>query len=242
MVLILLLCFSAGGLKRMMPFQSCILARDSRGSEEMSEAQGKREVERRLRQQELKLRRMRQERQKEKAERKPEIARLRKQRRLQSEQRKKEFEKKVAEAGGIRFLAAKYALGAPEEQWRHIRSKLEKVNNLRNQANSTVGASVSGGSTDSRTEPSGPKLQWERPWKDKPLNELTEAQRLARHLRMLLKKKDTTPQVFRRKVTALRKAKSKEVEIEKQLAEARRELREGLTTRQEAVLVLKGWL
>jgi hypothetical protein len=49
-------------------------------------------------------------------------------------------------------------------------------------------------------------------------------------------------EVFGRKVAALRKARSKEAEIQKQLAEARRELREGLTTRQEAVLVLLGWL
>jgi hypothetical protein len=71
---------------------------------------------------------------------------------------------------------------------------------------------------------------------------MTEAQRLARELRILLEKKDTRPEVFRRKVDALRKARSKEAEIQKQLAEARRELREGLTTRQEAVLVLLGWL
>ena len=98
------------------------------------------------------------------------------------------------------------------------------------------------GSSSGRTEASLPKLQWERPWKYKPLFELTEAQRLARQLRTLLEKKGTTPQVFRRKIAALRKARSKEAEIQKQLAEARRELSEGLTTRQEAVLVLKGWL
>ena len=87
-----------------------------------------------------------------------------------------------------------------------------------------------------------PKLQWEKPWKYTPLFEMTEAQRLAKQIRILLEKKDTPPQVFRRKVAALRKARSKQAEIQKQLAEARRELREILTTRQEAVLVLLGWL
>jgi hypothetical protein len=87
-----------------------------------------------------------------------------------------------------------------------------------------------------------PKLQWHRPWKDKPLKDLTEAQRLADEIRILLEKKGTPMEVFRRKVAALRKARSKEAEIQKQLAEARRELREILTTRQEAVLVLQGWL
>ena len=71
---------------------------------------------------------------------------------------------------------------------------------------------------------------------------MTEAQRLAEEIRILLEKKDTSQEVFRRKVAALRKARSNEAEIQKQLVEARRELREGLTTRQEAVLVLLGWL
>jgi hypothetical protein len=71
---------------------------------------------------------------------------------------------------------------------------------------------------------------------------MTEAQRLARELRILLEKKDTPPEVFRSKVAALRKARSEQAEIGKQLVEARRQLREILTTRQEAILVLLGWL
>ena len=152
------------------------------------------------------------------------------------------LKKEREEAGGIACWFAKIALGETEEQWKLIQPKLKKVIDLWYQANSTVGAGVSLGSSSGRTEASLPKLQWERPWKYKPLFELTEAQRLARQLRTLLEKKGTTPQVFRRKIAALRKARSKEAEIQKQLAEARRELSEGLTTRQEAVLVLKGWL
>ncbi len=242
MMLVLVFCLSIGGLTRMTLFQACSLARDSGRSGEMSEAQRRREAERRLRQHELERRRRQEERRKEIAERKPEIARLRKQRRLQLEQAMKEHEKEIEKIGGYACHRAKMALGESEERWKLIQPKLEKVQSLRDQATSTVGAGLSDGSSDSRTGPSGPALQWKRPWKDKPLNELTEAQRLARHLRALLERKDTTPQAFRRKIVALRKARSKEAEIERQLAEARRELREILTTRQEAILVLMQWL
>lgn len=240
MVLILLLCFSAGGLKRMMPFQSCILARGSGGSEEMSEEERKMEVKSRL--QELKRqeerRRRDQEFRRNIAKRWPEIAQERKPLWLQSDQRRKERKKEREEAGGRRLLQAKDALRVPEEQWKLIRPKLEKVINLWDQANSRIGASVSSNSQTAIV----PKLQWKRPWKYKPLFELTEAQRLARQIRILLEKKVTSPQVFRRKVAALRKARSEQAEIGKQLVEARRELREILTTRQEAILVLLGWL
>ena len=245
LVLILLLCFSAGGLTRMTPFQSCILARDSGRSKEMSEEQ-KMEVKRRLqelkRQEELareeKRQRRDQEFRKNIAKRWPESAQKRKQQWLQSDQRRIERKKEQEEAGGIHCYFAKIALGETEEQWKLIQPKLKKVIDLWYQANSTVGAGVS---SNSQTA-SVPKAQWHRPWKYTPLFEMTEAQRLARELRMLLEKKSTTPEVFRRKVAALRKARSEQAEIQKQLAEARRELREILTTRQEAILVLKGWL
>jgi len=234
----------------MMLFQSCILASDSDRSKEINEEQRKKEVKRKLqelkRQEELREELRRQRKRKEFirkiAKRWPEIAQKRKQQWLQTEQRRKEFKNEMEKAGGIRLLDAKYALRVSEEQWNIIRPKLEKVINLWDQANSTVGAGVSFGSSSGRTEANLPKLQWERPWKFTPFFEMTEAQRLAKQLRILLEKKDTLPQVFRRKVAALRKARSKEAEIQKQLAEARRELRELLTTRQEAVLVLLGWL
>jgi hypothetical protein len=210
----------------------------------------KREIKSRLeelkRQDELREELQRQRKQEkfrmETAKRWPEIAEKREPLWLQSDQRRKEFKNEMEKAGDIRLLDAKYALRVTEEQWNLIRPKLKIVINLWDQVNSTIGASVSSGSTASRTEPSGPKLQWERPWKYKPLKELTEAQRLAEQLRILLEKKDTPMEVLRRKAAALRKARSKEAEIQKQLDEARRELREILTTRQEAVLVLLGWL
>jgi hypothetical protein len=238
MVFILLLCFSLGGLTRMMLFQSCIFANDSGGSENMTEEQ-KREIKSRLEElkRQDKLKKEEERRRKNQVFRRkiaklyPEMARKREPLWLQSDQRRQEFENEEEKAGGIRLLDSKYALRVTEDQWNLIRPKLEKVIKLWDQANSTIGSSVS---SNSQTA-SVPKIQWDRPWKYTPLFEMTEAQRL-------LEKKGTPMEVFGRKVAALRKARSKEAEIQKQLAEARRELREGLTTRQEAVLVLLGWL
>ena len=60
----------------------------------------------------------------------------------------------------------------------------------------------------------------------------------------MLKRRNTTPQTFRAKMDALRKARAEEAEIkELELSTVRKELRELLTTREEAVLVLMwGWL
>jgi len=226
-------------------FEACSLASDSDRPAEMSQAQSKSEAERRLRQRQL-------ERRKETAERKRQYAQkmreLKEQgrgplaSREQDREARKKYQKEIDKAGGIACYVAKSMLGESEERWTLLQPKLKKVQDLRNQATSTIGAGVSQGSSDSRTDPSGPRLQWERPWKDKPLSELTEAQRLARYLRALLERKDSPPQAFSRKMAALRKARSKEAEIGKQLTGARQELRQILTTREEAILVLLGWL
>lgn len=136
------------------------------------------------------------------------------------------------------FLREKAALGVTEEQWRLIKPRLEKVRQLRDQANSTVGASLAGGSSDSGKAAASPTFRWRIAWKDKPPDDLTEAQRLVQQILAFLGRESTSPQAFRLKMAALRKARTEEVEIEKRLAEAQRELCESLTTRQEAALVL----
>lgn len=205
--------------------------------QKMTEQERKRELAKRRRQRELERKQSLRESRKRLAERRREMEPQRKQRELELEMRRKEYEKEKEEAGG--FIFAKYALDANEEQWKLIQKKLENVRQLRDQANSTVGASVAGSSVSGAgAKANVPVFQWKKPWKDKPLSELTDAQRLAKQLVMLLEKKNTSPEAFRRKMAALRKVRSKETEFEKPLAEARRELREALTTRQEAVLVL----
>ena len=125
--------------------------------------------------------------------------------------------------------------------------KLEEVRYFRDQARSTVGmgltsSSSSGTKSDNSTSRNVPTWQWKQPWKDKSPDEMTEAQKLAKQLITLVENNNTTPEQFRSKMDALRKARKEEDQIKKQLAEAQKELRELLTTRQEAALVLMKWL
>ncbi|UCE46314.1 MAG: hypothetical protein JSW47_11905, partial [Phycisphaerales bacterium] len=205
----------------------------------MTEQEKKRYFEKRRRQRELERQRRRRESKKRRDEREREMAPLREQRKLELEQRRKEFKNEEQEVGGHQILVAKYALGASEEQWKLIQPKLEKVQQLRDLANSGIGAWVVS-SSESGTGPGKPAFQWKKPWKDRSPDELTEAQKLAQRLRTLLERKNTTPEAFKHYIAALREARRKEAELERPIAEARRELREILTTRQEAILVLLG--
>lgn len=206
----------------------------------MTEQEKKRYYEKQRRQRELERQRNRQESRKRRAEREREMAPLREQRKLELEQRRKDFEEERQKEGGHQILVAKYALGVLEEQWKLIQPKLEKVQQLRDRASSGIGVWVVG-SSGNGGEPGKPSFQWKQPWKDKSPDELTEAQRLAQRLRTLLERKNTTPEAFRHNIAALREARKKESKLERPLAEARRELREVLTTKQEAILVLLGW-
>ena len=164
---------------------------------------------------------------------------------LDREQRLKEFHQRVAKTKK-EFLYEKTALGVNEEQWKLIKAKFEKVRHLRDQARSTVGmgltSSSSSGTSRGSTSRNVPTWQWGKPWKDKAQSELTEAQKLAKHLIALVERKNTTPEQFRRQMDALRKARKEEAKIKRQLSETQKELRELLTIRQEATLVLMNWL
>jgi len=145
------------------------------------------------------------------------------------------------------FLWQKWALGATPEQWKLIKAKLEEVRRLKEQANSTIRVLLAGsiGSVPSRktsADATIPLWQWEDAWKDKTRGKLTEAQRLAKQLVALMGRNSTTPEAFRLKMDALRKARSEEAELRRQLSEVQRELREMLTPRQEAALALMKWL
>ena len=147
------------------------------------------------------------------------------------------------------FLREKYALRPTEEQWKVIKPKLEKVRHLRDLGRSTVNlflTSESGSGTGSSRSANVPTWQWNINWKDKAPGELTEAQKIANELMDLVDNKYTKAEEFKRKMDALRKSRSREEPEEKkkkeELSKAQQELREVLTTRQEAALVLKKWL
>jgi hypothetical protein len=217
----------------------------------MTEREKKRELEKRAREQKL-------EQERSQREFKRKVAEGKKQWRLAEEKTKKwqeEWEAEVQEAGG--FMYEKYALaglGVTQEQWKLVKPKLEKVAKLQDLCNverSTSGLSLGGsntGGTGSKTsaKQSEPRLQWKRPWKDKDPADLSEAQRLAEQLIKLLDKKNATPEEFKEKMAALRKARIAEApagqERQEKLAEAKQELRQGMTARQEAALVLLGRL
>lgn len=238
MVLILFCCFSIGGLVGTTLFQTRSFAGNSGRSEKMIEAQMRRETEKRMRQRDL-------ERRKEIAQRKQENAQ--KMRELAKEGRgplisKEQRQEQIAERNR-NFFNEKLALGATEEQWELIKEKLEKVRRLRRLTYSSfVGASIAGDPNGNGKRATPPHFEWDVSWKNKPRKEVTEAQWLARQIVGLLLRKSTNPEALKIKIDALHKARKQEAKIKEQWDEAKRELRELLTPRQEAVLVLMGRL
>ena len=232
----------------------------------MTEEEREKEIEEKRRQRELELGRLQNmteqernrylamkrkqqelERKRRRAESKKNLAERRRQQQLETEQRDKEWEKIRQKEEAKGYMYERWALVTTEEQWKIIEPKIEKVRYLRGRGRSSVGlfltdSSSSGAKTASSKSPSLPAWQWRRPWKGKAVGELTEAQRLAKELIALVEKKNTTPEEFKSKMAALRKARSADAELRRQLFEARRELREVLTIRQEAVLVLMRWI
>jgi hypothetical protein len=197
----------------------------------MTDAQRRKEAAERRRQLELR------EKELAKEESKP---------RIDQAQQIKEFQEEVAKRKK-EFLYEKYALRANEEQWNIIKAKLEEVRQLCDKSRSTVGmgmtsSSSSGIKSDSSARRDVPTWQWKQPWKDKDPGELTDAQKLAQQLIALVENNNTTTEQFRRQMDALRNARKEEDQINKRLSEAKKELRELLTTRQEAALVLMNWL
>ena len=163
---------------------------------------------------------------------------------IDREQKRDELQKSIAKRRK-EFLWEKYALKAPEEQWKVIKPKLEKVQQLRLQACSTAGlllTSSSGSGASAGARPIEPRFQWRIDWKDQAPAELTEAQRNANVLMELVDNQGTTEEQFKRAVDALRVSRSRQAQLNKELSKAREDLRKVLTTRQEGALVLMGWL
>lgn len=240
MLLELGVCFLMAGLAVQTFSQTHTSNRRSKLSDlerlqKMTEAERQRYAEQKRAQARLELERKQKEGQKTARERK-----------LEREREQEEFRNRVAETKR-ELLHEKAALAVTEEQWKLIKPKLEKVRELQDRARSTVILSLASSSTSGSAttkSPSVPTWQWNVSWKDKDPNELTEAQKTANDLMRLLDRKDVAPGTLKRTMEALRKARREEaqIQIQSQLAEARRELREGVTTRQEAALVLMNWL
>lgn len=227
MVLTLVLCSSMA----LLAVQALSQARSSSRSTRASDAESRRKMtDAKRRKESAERRRQRELKNKELAKEGRGLPINRKQ---QAEQKRKEAAERIRE-----FSLEKSALGPTEEQWEVIKPKLEEVRQLKGRANSAVGVFLGGGASDIGAKAAAPAWQWKRPWKDKNPDELTEAQKLAKQIVALVGRNSTTPQAFRLKMDALRKARGEEAELKRQLFETRRELRELLTPRQEAALVL----
>ena len=212
-------------------------------SRNMTDAEWKKEIEKWRAQRKL-------EREQWRKESKKRAKEHRRQSELKSEQWRKAWEKEKAEG----FLHEKYALGATKEQWKVIKPKLEKVQDLRRQVKTSMRAGwgprrLPG---SSGAEYMDPKYlhewtwKWFKPSESKDAAELSESERIVEDLINLVQTKNTTAEEFNLKMDALRKIRSR-LETEKkkkkeELSKAIKELRKVLTTRQEAALVLMGWL
>lgn len=135
----------------------------------------------------------------------------------------------------------KEALGASDAEWTVIEPRLTKVMTLNRQASGGPGRGMmgmffgrgrgpQGGPGDRRPgERSGPQRD----------RELTAVEKAGEALRTTLENEAATPDDIKAKLTALRTAREK---TRQELAKAQQELRQILTLRQEAQLVLMGQL
>lgn len=131
-------------------------------------------------------------------------------------------------------------MGATDEEWKVLGPRVMKVMNLSRQANTGMGgmfrmggrrggAQGGPGGPDGLGGPRGPFAQ----------GEPTEVDKASETLQTTLENTAATPDEIKTKLTALRAAKEK---AKAELATAQQELKQVLTLRQEAQLVLMGML
>ncbi|MBC8471394.1 MAG: hypothetical protein H8D56_18190 [Planctomycetes bacterium] len=210
----------------------------------MTPAQRQREFERRRRQQQIETEQWHKQRMKEREQTR--------------EQRQRESKKRQEEA-------IKQALGATDEQWKVIKPRLEKVQNLKRQSDLSISLLISGSSSGSgesstrnqrgtgayagggsaRNTPSGPNnkekyssqygWKWYKPWDRKAPGKLTKGERICEELLKLIEDKNSRPEEIEQKMETLREIRW---EAGKQLVMARQELLEVLTYHQEATLIM----
>lgn len=126
-------------------------------------------------------------------------------------------------------------LGASEEEWKVLQPRIEKVRNLFRQLRAGAMRGWFGGAGmrmwRGRRQPAADDAAAERPKTD--LEKKSEA------LRKILEDKESKPEAVKAALKGLREAREK---LGKDLAKAKKELREIVTVRQEAHLVLMGVL
>ena len=167
---------------------------------------------------------------------------------IDREQRRKEAQERTNRMRK-ELLREKAALNPTPAQWEVIKPLLEKIRQLRDLPRSTSGMSLT--STNQRIAGRSRRVgmwKWNPSWEDKPTSQWTEGQRTAQELIDLVGNEHTADEAFAQKIDALRQcrrkeaAEKKEKNIEEAIAETQEQLRQILSTRQEAALVLMRWL
>jgi hypothetical protein len=126
----------------------------------------------------------------------------------------------------------KEQLGSPDEEWKLLQPKLDKVLTVQRESRGTRGGfgggrTRGGNNQDANATPAAPA---------QPQSAVAAA---SDDLRKAVADKSTSPEDLAKKITALREAKEK---AKSDLAAAQKELRELLSARQEAVLITNGIL
>jgi hypothetical protein len=159
----------------------------------------------------------------------------------------------------------KAQLGAGDKEWKVIQPRLQKVMNLSRQVNASGRGMMYGGpgmrgqdagqrarpgtttrpQREQRTRPGTAERpqreQRTRPTTttDRPQREQSAVGKAAQELQEVLRGETAKPEQIKAKLKALRTAK---VKAKKDLAAAQKELKQSLTVKQEAILVLSGYL
>ena len=127
----------------------------------------------------------------------------------------------------------KEQLGATDEEWKAIQPKVEKVMNAQRESRGGGGFGFGGGG---RGGPGGGGGGGGGGADQQPTTAVGKA---AQDLRTTLDSKDAAPETIAKKLGALREAREK---ARKDVGDAQKDLKEILTQRQEAVLVINGML
>ncbi|TKJ34697.1 MAG: hypothetical protein CEE38_17665 [Planctomycetes bacterium B3_Pla] len=131
-------------------------------------------------------------------------------------------------------------LGATEQEWKVLGSRVTKVAELGRQTSGFGRGGMMFGMGGRRGGPGGPggnRFGGGRP--GAPDREPTAVEKAQEQLRTVLEDTSATPDQIKTQLTALRKARET---AKQQLAAAQQKLREIITVRQEATLVMMGML
>ena len=141
----------------------------------------------------------------------------------------------------------KVQLGAGDEEWKDIQPRLQKVMNLSRQVNARGRGMMLGGPGGfaGRGQTMGPSGRGQaggqrtRPGTGQPQREQSAVEKATQELQEMLRSESAKPEQIKEKLTGLRSAKEKAM---KELATAQKDLKQKLTVKQEAILVLSGYL